>query len=1029
MSAIVTSLNQIGMQAFGLTMPRIAPGWAPNGVVANFTASDDDFTLTSDANWAAPLAVVSRRIDAGTDFGITLVRPDGTFEQGPGVLLTVFPQQYLRLCRLYANALEPAQPNRPERARGLPWRPVPRYFFFPGALTANDKNGNINPWDDLQRQGPMRIYDNDGLPIDVLAVANIFGVLMDQYPILQATILGAQFAANNIPLTLMVNQITANTAAVRVRMSVPSGQPYNGARVQGATAVNATNGVFAMPGVSLTLAPVDGTFPQAVRDRLWIGPATTGRLGAQFAPAALAGGITLTRDFFSVRVVDVSRYILGSPNSSDPGVQAEQQRPVPVRINEPLNLLADGNQVAAAAGAAIANGPLSICVAPTIAPDFNLPTVAAPNWPGFPGVPPVANVTVPLNLSNGFNPSASWFNDNVAATPDIDVIFTLNGLPPGAWVRVYPRKFLPDAIEGRGDGAGALVPASGTITLRLIDPLGLRRPQDVNPASVSIPAQATLRADVMVLLPNGNGRIFGNVSTPINGTVAVAPPTGANNLTAATFQGISLAGILGLRTPGGPIPASLAAFLQQLAAMDNPRDAPRLPTMARRELIAAGRSAGGNWSAVISGGRLTGEIISAQNRRGAPGGPGGRELQAVGVSTQNGRLAYDIALAGLRHAMGVVFTSTSVATDPNYSVPAEPTALAVGVAQTAAQGTFAGAVLGNIAPYCEVPDFNVNLTGLTITPDDIINFLQSNFTIPAEVNSILNALKTGSTGNAPQVVQNIGADLPIMLYGKRDTQWSLLNAIQNARRFIYIESPGFCSTAKDPGANPLPTYAVDLIAAIRARMTNAQGLHVIICTPKMPDFSPGYEPLAAYEVADRRRSILGDDTAVPPVPGLPGQRTVAFHPIGFPGRPARIETTTVIVDDCYALVGSSTFRRRGLTFDGSYDLAFCDAQVESGGSPAIAAFRRAILAQRLGVTAASTDPTFVRLRDGVESLYAIREFLLAGGLGRIDRLWNGETPGLPMVTPAPIDQANPEGREFDLPTALALALLATFNGL
>lgn len=125
--------------------------------------------------------------------------------------------------------------------------------------------------------------------------------------------------------------------------------------------------------------------------------------------------------------------------------------------------------------------------------------------------------------------------------------------------------------------------------------------------------------------------------------------------------------------------------------------------------------------------------------------------------------------------------------------------------------------------------------------------------------------------------------------------------------------------------------------------------------------------------------------------------------------PARLETTTVIVDDCYALVGSSTFRRRGLTFDGSYDLAFCDSQVESGGSPAIAAFRRAILAQRLGVTAASTDPTFVRLRDGVESLYAIRELLLAGGLGRIDCLWNGEKPGLPMVSPAPIDQANPTG--------------------
>jgi hypothetical protein len=129
------------------------------------------------------------------------------------------------------------------------------------------------------------------------------------------------------------------------------------------------------------------------------------------------------------------------------------------------------------------------------------------------------------------------------------------------------------------------------------------------------------------------------------------------------------------------------------------------------------------------------------------------------------------------------------------------------------------------------------------------------------------------------------------------------------------------------------------------------------------------------------------------------------------------------------LVGSSSFRRRGLAFDGSYDLVFTDAQLEAGGSRAITDFRRTIQAQRIGAQLNSTDANFVRLKDGVESLYVIREMLLAGGLGRIERLWSGETPGIDPVTPAPIDQANPEGREFDLATALLVAALASFSGL
>ena len=150
---------------------------------------------------------------------------------------------------------------------------------------------------------------------------------------------------------------------------------------------------------------------------------------------------------------------------------------------------------------------------------------------------------------------------------------------------------------------------------------------------------------------------------------------------------------------------------------------------------------------------------------------------------------------------------------------------------------------------------------------------------------------------------------------------------------------------------------------------------------------------------------------------------------------SRIETTTVIVDDCWALCGSNTFSRRGLGFDGGSSLVFTDQQVNRGVSTAIQNFRRNILAARLGIppTVASQfgtplpDPNFTRLNDGVEAFRVIREMLVAGGLGKIERLWNGKEPGID-TPPATIDQSSPDGREFGLAEALAITAFAQLSG-
>jgi hypothetical protein len=89
------------------------------------------------------------------------------------------------------------------------------------------------------------------------------------------------------------------------------------------------------------------------------------------------------------------------------------------------------------------------------------------------------------------------------------------------------------------------------------------------------------------------------------------------------------------------------------------------------------------------------------------------------------------------------------------------------------------------------------------------------------------------------------------------------------------------------------------------------------------------------------------------------------------------------------------------------------------------------MASRLGVLTPEEnpfpnmpDPRWLRLRDGVETFYLVREQLVAGGLGKIDRLWNGQTPGVPKLTPLSEDLANPEGHEFDLAGALAISVIA-----
>ena len=1091
---IAQALQYGELQAFGMAMPRLAADWSASGGTNPFTvvdstpASSSDppiMTITSTANWAAPLDATYLIVAGSQPMPATLVQAGGTVEGSPGLLLTVPDQEWLRLSRLYCEILQESDTTRPERDRGLSCRPVPRYFYFPNQTlkisSPNFPSGLARAGDDLGFAGAARFYDSDGLQIDPVAVMAAFEAILTHYPGLQAVPLGSQ-PVSPIPLTDYLTGSSSPLAATkttRVRLVDFAGNPYikDPLHLTGLTVVDNQSALYelgASPAV-VDLDAVDTNFTQFDHDRLVFGSAANGRLSGSFtAPEVptFSPPISLARDYYTLRVVELQPYLNGAwpDNSADPAVAL--QRFAPVRINENISFLLDGNDMLGAIHTALDSGSpssaassppesdLTLVVAQAIDGNFSIPALSgsAAHWPQFPrGITVDPNATLSINLKTQVALLASWVT-NAPNTPSTgDVILEIGNLPPLAWVRVYPRQFLPNASLARGDGQGREVPSTGTVVMALKDPLSLRDPLT---GQISLPGAATLQFDMVVVLPNSNARIYGGLTVNIGTAIITSPPLsfdgGVNPCSSAGFQGVSNAGILGLGHIGkiSPTPTSLLEWVEALTGEGKPRDAPRLPTMARRELLVAGAgpdtSSGSpafsrTWTGVIGGGRIQPETVCAATRIGAPGSFGGRETSVVGATTHGGILAYDIARHALRRSQEIIPRLITLGSSA-WNIPEEPSAVDIGKQPDATNGTFAGAVIQTVAPLCESPELNA-LWSSQVVSSAVTQWITNNIPNSSLVTQALQTLQntpappqpatedspsSGLLGqdeaSARRIAIELERELTSVRFGRRDAQWALNSALQTARHFIYIETPGFCSTAHTSGSPSagLKGYEADLIATLTAQMAKMPGLRVVICVNKTPDFAPGYEGMASFEVQDRL-AIVGNMPAALTSPPDASQ-FILFHPIGFPGRFARVETNIVIIDDNWAMIGGCSFRRRGLTFDGSSDLVFTDTLLENGRSPAIRDFRRAMIANRLGIPIDSTQPSFVALSEAHTTFTVIQDALSGGGNGKISTLWDGTTPGITPATPLPADQANPDGRDFDEETAAIVSALAAASG-
>ncbi len=173
-------------------------------------------------------------------------------------------------------------------------------------------------------------------------------------------------------------------------------------------------------------------------------------------------------------------------------------------------------------------------------------------------------------------------------------------------------------------------------------------------------------------------------------------------------------------------------------------------------------------------------------------------------------------------------------------------------------------------------------------------------------------------------------------WGLRETLHSVAAAIGRAEDFIYIETPALDQAAIGPDAEIL-------LGKLMLRLTENPLLHLLLCLPArlMPGWPQGIE----------KQRNLNLRNAIGALQMFGGDRVAVFSPSAGQGRDVRLTATTVIVDDAYALTGSTHLWRRGLSFDSSLAVALFDEVLQGGRPSEIVNFRRALIAQQLSLPA------------------------------------------------------------------------------
>jgi len=773
-----------------------------------------------------------------------------------------------------------------------------------------------------------------------------------------------------------------------------------------------------------TLTSGDGIAAAATdKNRLRWGWATNGILArTRLVPPSLAN--PLGQQFYRVAVVDTTWALLGNRTSAPTlGVGPDDQT-IPadilplIRDQIVIDYLADGPDTLAKASVLMArpNIDMALAVSPVISSTMSVPTApgAPAHWPDFPTPNPATVFPNPI-VSPVTGISAAWASGG--GGHDVVISIPSGGAPDGAHVRIYPQVYVTIAAITadapsflRGDGGAAIAHNGSPTRIFLSNPFQLTGGQP-NPS----PARLTM--DIVVAPRMGNRKLWAAVSTPVTAGPAALPAdpfAGGSSVGSILpmFQAVAPVPLFGVPTtvvPPGVAPSGIIGFVRSLASETSPRQGPRLPTMARFETIVASGTTGGTpagtlfWEAILTGGRWAPDSRSALHASGNPGNPAGGDVHAPGIHV-TGALAYDLARHAMRRAQPIIPLLDSgtlgwvIDMDgDNFNPPTDGTTTNTGI----------GVLLETTPAVCETPELSL-------------------FTPPApgsNVQALINNLATAvgvtpaptlTLGNEKRMEVEVRREVIVSTSGLRDALWSLRRAIHDARELIYIESPQFARTAY-PSMPPKP-WEIDLIADILVALTTRPNLRIILCLPRESDFAHNYKSWARQHYQARNEAV---STLLAVVP----DRTAVFHPVGFPGRTAFVRSTTVIIDDVWCLTGTTHFRRRGMTFDGSAAIASFDRQINNGYSTNVRAYRRNLMAAKMAIappSTASPSAEWLRLGHTISAFQLVSDWLSEGGLGKIQSFWPG--PADTTVLPATADMADPDGSN-------GATFLATFTSL
>lgn len=757
----------------------------------------------------------------------------------------------------------------------------------------------------------------------------------------------------------------------------------------------------------------------------------------------------LVRDYVRVSVMSLEHHLTGQPrhaDTSDPSekrARAEDQERATTRVlvdraTRPCLLRTPEDVTAAALSV------LRLQDGGTALPAQLVSTALTRDWGVVGGtLPSVAlsslpNPTVTATALTGGGTESGGTVGEQRVLLDVD----LGTAAAGAWVRAWPQRF--DHATGTRqplDGGSAVVSVTGVARLLVTLPAG-----DATPTT-------PMGADVLVVTDEG-ARLFADQRfqrpAPVGGTAAdAASAAGPFLLCEEGREVAALDGTAGIRSGthvvalGGAAPTLVRADSVPTGALHSDTFAraahggitARLtpPAFQKRPLGDNDATLGTTGITVRRSSRVKNDVhsagrpflgqerfelvITASSTNSALGVVGG----GPALGARHGLLPHhqahplcpagpDVFTVGARVEGPAVralaeFTRDRVATDTvalamaaadeDITVPTSPSSDSLWVAGLRTVGAGVDVELGL--------DQIVALVGGSGYP-----FGQSYDAVKTALMPLGISLPASITDPAQRVTRALDRRFLSASKGAREGATALVHAIANAEDFVYIETP-----AIDDRAFGEANDTIAWLEALAARMDARPGLRVLLCLPVFVDATPP-KPLQRVRDLEMRRAL-----ATLRANGRE-KRIAMISPAAGPGRALELATTTVVVDDAWAMVGTTHLWRRGLSYDGSYAITLFDDRLVNGRPQEILAFRRQLCADRLGVSLDQVPD------HGADLVDAARIAVARGGQGRLvpDRV-RPDAPAEAVVGEGltEVDVWNPDGS----PTAMLNLITRLFG--